>query len=42
MGLTDRTGMLPLLRLPLADNPNPAPFDPAAIVAHLHQRRRRP
>lgn len=32
MGLTDRTGMLPLLRLPLNDNPNPAPFDPAAIV----------
>ncbi len=35
MGLTDRTGMLPLLRLPLADNPNPAPFDPAAIVTLL-------
>ena len=32
MGLTDRSGMLPFLRLPLADNPNPAPFDPAAIV----------
>jgi len=32
MGLTDRTGMLPLLRLPLADNPNPVPFDPQAIV----------
>ena len=32
LGLTDRTGMLPLLRLPLQDNPNPAPFDPAAIV----------
>ena len=32
MGMTDRTGMLPLLRLPLADNPNPAPFQPAAIV----------
>lgn len=33
MGLTDPTGMLPLLRLPLADNPNPAPFDPAGIVS---------
>lgn len=32
MGLTDRTGMLPLLRLPLNDNPHPATFDPAAIV----------
>ena len=32
MGMTDRTGMLPLLRLPLADNPNPTPFQPAAIV----------
>ena len=40
-GLTDRTGMLPLLRLPLADNPNPAPFDPAVIVnvfAHAADR----
>ncbi len=31
-GMTDRTGMLPLLRLPLDDNPNPAPFDPKMIV----------
>ena len=31
-GLTDRTGMVPLLRLPLSDNPTPAPFDPAAIT----------
>jgi hypothetical protein len=31
-GMTDRTGMLPLLRLPLEDNPNPAPFDPGMIV----------
>jgi hypothetical protein len=31
-GLTDRTGMLPLLRLPLTDNPNPPPFDPATIA----------
>ncbi|MEO6299322.1 MAG: hypothetical protein ABIV25_04525 [Paracoccaceae bacterium] len=31
-GMTDRTGMLPLLRLPLEDNPNPAPFDPKMIV----------
>ena len=31
-GLTDRTGMLPLLRLPLEDNPRPAAFDPAAIT----------
>ncbi len=31
-GLTDRTGMLPLLRLPLEDNPNPAAFDPRMIV----------
>ena len=31
-GMTDRTGMLPLLRLPLEDNPNPAPFDPRMIV----------
>lgn len=33
MGLTDRSGLLPLLRLPLADNPNPTPFAPQAIVA---------
>lgn len=30
-GLTDRTGMLPFLRLPLADNPAPQPFQPAMI-----------
>ncbi len=33
MGLTDRTGMLPLLRLPLEDNPRPDPLDPAAVTA---------
>ncbi|MEO8241743.1 MAG: hypothetical protein ABI832_05480 [bacterium] len=33
LGLTDRTGMLPLLRLPLNDNPHPAPIAPAAVVA---------
>ena len=41
LGLTDRTGMLPLLRLPLQDNPNPAPFEPKAIVnlfAHAADR----
>lgn len=41
MGMTDRTGMLPLLRLPLADNPNPAAFAPAAFVgifAHAADR----
>jgi hypothetical protein len=32
MGLTDRMGLLPLLRLPLQDNPAPAPFQPAAIT----------
>lgn len=31
-GLTDQTGLLPLLRLPLADNPAPQPFDPGAIA----------
>ena len=31
-GLTDRTGIVPLLRLPMADNPAPATFDPAALV----------
>lgn len=30
-GLTDRTGMVPLLRLPLEDNPSPLAFDPGAI-----------
>lgn len=30
-GLSDRTGMLPLLRLPIEENPNPKPFDPAVI-----------
>lgn len=32
-GMTDRTGMLPLLRLPLEENMAPQPFDPAAIAA---------
>lgn len=32
MGMTDRTGMLPLLRLPIPDNPSPAIFDPASIA----------
>ena len=31
-GLTDRTGFLPLLRLGLADNPSPKPFDPAVVA----------
>lgn len=31
-GLTDRTGLLPLLRLPLDDNPAPKPFEPAVIT----------
>src|SRR3989338_6465512 len=31
-GLTDRTGMLPLLRLPLPDNQNQPPFYPAPIA----------
>ena len=31
-GMTDRTGIMPLLRLPMEDNPNPAAFDPAAVV----------
>jgi hypothetical protein len=31
-GMTDRTGMLPFLRIPMADNPTPAPFDPATIA----------
>ena len=31
-GMTDRTGLMPLLRLPMDDNPNPAAFDPAAVV----------
>lgn len=32
-GMTDRTGMLPLLRLPVPDNPAPQPFDPGAVAA---------
>lgn len=32
-GWTDPTGMLPFLRLPVPDNPNPAPADPALITA---------
>lgn len=31
-GLTDRSDFLPLLRLPLADNPAPQPFDPTVIA----------
>ena len=31
-GLTDRTGMLPFLRLPIADNPAPEAFQPAMIA----------
>ncbi|MBC7479738.1 MAG: hypothetical protein H7317_16880 [Pseudorhodobacter sp.] len=31
-GMTDRTGLMPLLRLPMDDNPHPAAFDPAAVV----------
>lgn len=31
-GLTDRTGILPLLRLPLEDNPNAPPLDPNVIA----------
>ena len=41
MGLTDRLGLLPLLRLPVADNPSPTAFEPAAIVtlfAHAEAR----
>lgn len=30
-GLTDRSGLLPLLRLPLADNPAPKTFEPGVI-----------
>lgn len=33
MGMTDRSGMLPLLRLPVPDNPAPAKFDPASVTA---------
>ena len=29
-GMSDRTGMLPFLRLPVPDNPTPQPFDPGA------------
>ena len=36
-GMTDRTGLLPFLRLPLADNPTPAPFDPKAIPEIFRQ-----
>ncbi len=32
VGLTDRTGMLPFLRLPVTVNPAAAPFDPAVIA----------
>ena len=33
VGLTDQMQMLPFLRLPLAENPAPAPFDPAMIAS---------
>ncbi|MBL4929806.1 hypothetical protein [Fuscibacter oryzae] len=36
-GMTDRTGMLPLLRLPVPDNPNPAPFDPTSVAEIFRQ-----
>ncbi len=32
-GLTDRSAMLPLLRMPLPPNPNPKPFDPASVAS---------
>jgi len=32
MGLTDRMGLMPLLRLGLPDNPAPKPFEPAAVT----------
>lgn len=31
-GLTDRGGILPLLRMPIPPNPAPAAFDPASVV----------
>lgn len=31
-GISDSTGMLPFLRVPIGENPNPAAFDPAAIA----------
>lgn len=31
-GWTDPTGLLPFMRLPVPDNPNPAPSDPALIT----------
>ncbi|GLS88113.1 hypothetical protein GCM10010873_30870 [Cypionkella aquatica] len=36
-GMTDRTGMLPFLRLPLPDNPTPAAFQPAMIADLFRQ-----
>jgi hypothetical protein len=36
-GMTDRTGMLPLLRLPVPDNPSAAPFDPASVAEIFRQ-----
>ncbi len=31
-GLTDRSAILPLLRMPLPPNPTPKPFDPASVA----------
>lgn len=31
-GLTDRSTMLPLLRMPIPPNPTPSPFDPASVA----------
>lgn len=36
-GMTDRTGLLPLLRLPVPDNPAPAPFDAGAVAEIFRQ-----
>lgn len=36
-GITGETGSLPLLRVPMAANPNPAPFDPSAISEIFRQ-----
>jgi len=36
-GMTDPTGMVPFLRLPLEDNPTPAAFDPTSIRTIFQQ-----